>query len=83
MENKNRFIVQTPTHGQIDLTKGKELKSNNLFPFGIHNYAIYRSPEELYIKGTNSGNKDLMLTHFEVIEEQEALNYQHPYFREE
>ena len=83
MEDKNRFLAQTQTHGAIDLTKGKELKSNNLFPFGIHNYAIYRSPEGLYLKGTNSGNKDLMLTQFEVIEEAEALNYKHPYFRED
>ena len=83
MEDKNRFIVQTTTHGPIDLTKGKELRSNNLFPFGKHNYAIYQSPEGLYIKGTNPGNQELMLTNFEVIPEADALAYKHPYFRED
>ena len=83
MEDKNRFIVQTPTHGAVDLTKGKELRSNNLYPFGIHNYAIYQSPEGLFIKGTNTGHKDLMLTSYEVIPEADALSYKHPYFRED
>jgi hypothetical protein len=83
MTDKNFFIVQTATHGPIDLTKGKELRSNNLYPFGIHNYAIYHAPIGVYIKGTNTGLKDIMLDQFEVIPEAEALAYKHPYYREE
>jgi hypothetical protein len=83
MADKNKFIVTTPDHQQIDLTKGKELRSNNLFPFGPHNYAIYRSPDGLYIKGTNTGSTSHMLTTFEIIDEQTALAYRHPYVHED
>jgi hypothetical protein len=83
MTDKNFFIVKTQTHGAIDLTKGKEIRSNNLFPFGMHNYAIYRSPEGVYVKGINTGLTDIMLNNYEVITEKEALAYSHPYFRED
>jgi hypothetical protein len=83
MENKHLFIVTTAQNEQIDLTKAKELRSNNLFPFGRHNYAIYRTPANVYVKGTNSGIETHMLNTYETIEEATALHYEHPYFREE
>jgi hypothetical protein len=83
MKDKNLFIVTTRDNHQIDLTKGKELRSNNLYPFGKHNYAIYRSPEGVYVKGLNTGIQTHMLNSYEIIPETEALQYQHPYGREE
>jgi hypothetical protein len=83
MKDKNLFIVTTRDNHQLDLTKGKELRSNNLYPFGKHNYAIYRSPEGVYVKGLNTGIQTHMLNSYEIIPEAEALQYQHPYGREE
>jgi len=83
MENKHLFIVTTNTNEKVDLTKAKELRSNNLFPFGRHNYAIYRTPENLFVKGTNSGLETHMLDTYEIIDETAARKYDHPYFREE
>ncbi|PSR55586.1 hypothetical protein AHMF7605_19780 [Adhaeribacter arboris] len=83
MENKHLFIVTTLSNEKVDLTKAKELRSNNLFPFGKHNYAIYRTPENVFVKGTNSGLESHMLDTYEIMEETTALQYKHPYFREE
>ena len=83
MKDKNLFIVTTRDNHQLDLTKGKELRSNNLYPFGKHNYAIYQSPEGVYVKGLNTGIQTHMLNSYEIIPEAEALQYQHPYGREE
>ena len=83
MKDKNLFLVTTQDNRQIDLTKAKELRSNNLYPFGKHNYAIYRSPEGLYVKGLNTGLGTHMLNSYQIITEAEALQYQHPYVREE
>ncbi len=83
MENKHLFLITTTTHETVDLTKAKELRSNNLFPFGQHNYAIYRTPDHVFVKGTNSGRETHMLDTYEIIDEATALSYQHPYFREE
>jgi hypothetical protein len=83
MKDKNLFIVTTRDNHQLDLTKGKELRSNNLYPFGKHNYAIYRSLEGVYVKGLNTGIQTHMLNSYEIIPEAEALQYQHPYGREE
>ncbi|WP_026462342.1 hypothetical protein [Adhaeribacter aquaticus] len=83
MSDKNKFIITTQDNQQIDLTKGKELRSNNLFPFGRHNYAIYRSPEGVFVKGTNSGIATHMLNTYEIIPESEALAYKHPFVRED
>ncbi|RDC65432.1 hypothetical protein [Adhaeribacter pallidiroseus] len=83
MENKHLFIITTTTNKTVDLTKAKELRSNNLFPFGRHNYAIYRTPDYVFVKGTNSGRETHMLDTYEIIDEATAISYQHPYFREE
>lgn len=83
MENKHLFLITTTTNETVDLTKAKELRSNNLFPFGRHNYAIYRTPDNVYVKGTNSGRETHMLDTYEIIAETTALHYEHPFFREE
>jgi hypothetical protein len=81
MSDKHKFLVTTTDNRRIDLTKGKELRSNNLFPFGKHNYAIYLAPEGIYVKGTNSGIESHMLDTYEIIPQQAALDYQHPFKR--
>lgn len=83
MADKNLFIVTTQQNQQIDLTKGKELRSNNLYPFGRHNYAIYLAPDGQYVKGTNVSSATHMLDTYELIPEAEAINYQHQYVRED
>lgn len=83
MDEKFLFIVTTQDQQRLDLTKGKELRSNNLYPFGRHNYAIYQSPEGVFVKGTNIATKTHMLDTYEIISEAEALAYQHPFVREE
>ncbi|GAA4315769.1 hypothetical protein [Nibribacter koreensis] len=81
MTQHTLYLVKTSNGAEHDLTSAKELRSNNLFPFGLHNYAIYRTPEGAYIKGTNSDNPNLMLDQYEEITEQEAKGYQHPHHR--
>jgi hypothetical protein len=81
--DKSRYIVTTPDQQQVDLTKAREIRSNNLYPFGRHNYAIYRTPEQVFVKGTNTASAELMLDTYEIVDEATALNYRHPYFREE
>ncbi|WP_242916572.1 hypothetical protein [Pontibacter liquoris] len=80
--SKSRFLVTTPD-GQVDLTQATILKSNNLYPFGRHNYAVYETSEGVFVKGLNSGEREIMLTHFERIPQEEARNYNHPFFRED
>lgn len=82
-KNSNRYIVTTTDRQQVDLTKARELRSNNLYPFGPHNYALYVTPEEVYVKGTNASSPEHMLDTFEIIEEAAALTYQHPYVRQD
>lgn len=81
--DNHRFLVTTTAHQQVDLTQAKELRGNNLFPFGRHNYAIYRTPDQVYVKGTNSGRATHMLDTYEIIPETVALAYAHPYVRTE
>jgi len=83
MADKNLFIVTTKDNQQVDLTKGKELRSNNLYPFGRHNYAIYLAPDGQYIKGTNTGVATHMLNTYEIIPAEAALAYKHPFVRED
>lgn len=82
MTDHTRYLVTTSAGEELDLTFAKELRSNNLFPFGVHNYAIYHTPEGTFVKGLNSGNGQLMLDQYETITEQEARNYQHPFARQ-
>ncbi|WP_266202651.1 hypothetical protein [Pontibacter kalidii] len=79
--DKSRYIITTTGGQQVDLTQAQILRSNNLYPFGQHNYAVYETPEGVFVKALNSGEREIMLTHFEQIAEQEARNYDHPYFR--
>ncbi|AKQ46132.1 hypothetical protein TH63_11615 [Rufibacter radiotolerans] len=81
MSQHTKYLVTTTDGQEFDLTFAKELRSNNLFPFGLHNYAIYRTPEGVYVKGTNSGNDKLMLDQYEVMEEGAAQAYKHPHYR--
>lgn len=83
MTNKNKFIVTTTTGEQADLTNAVTLKSNNLYPFGKHNYSVYETPDRKYVRGLNSGEREIMLTHFEMIDEKTARNYKHEYTRED
>jgi hypothetical protein len=83
MTNKNKFIVTT-TNGQVvELTNANTLKSNNLYPFGKHNYSVYETPEGKFVRGLNNGEREIMLTHFEMINEESARNYKHEYTRED
>ena len=81
--SKSRYIITTPEGEQVDLTQAIILKSNNLYPFGQHNYAIYETPEGKFVKGLNRGEREIMLTHFEQLDETSARNYSHPYIRED
>lgn len=83
MLDKNLYLVTTSDGHNIDLTKSKALKGNNLYPFGPHNFAIYQTPENLYVKGTNRGEREIMLNYYEIIPEETALSYKHPYIRED
>lgn len=83
MTDKNRYIVTTETGEQVELTNAKVLKSNNLYPFGQHNYAIYKTPENRFVKAMNTGEREIMLTDYTLIPETEARNYNHPFYRED
>lgn len=79
----SKFIATLANGQQADLTQATILKSNNLYPFGEHNYAIYETPEGTFIKGLNKGEREIMLTHFELLSETEARQYVHPFIRED
>lgn len=79
--DRSKYLINTPSGQQVDLTHAHIIRSNNLYPFGQHNYAIYETPEGVYVKGLNSGEREIMLTHFELLDETTARNYSHPYFR--
>ncbi|MFT2010175.1 hypothetical protein ACMA1I_15985 [Pontibacter sp. 13R65] len=81
--NKNRYLVKTTTGEEADLTQATILKSNNLYPFGQHNYAIYETPEGVFVKALNTGEREIMLTSYELIDETSARQYSHPYFRQD
>lgn len=81
MTDHSRYLVTAASGEELDLTYAKELRSNNLFPFGQHNYAIYQASESIFVKATNSNNPDLMLDFYEVIDEATARHYQHPHHR--
>jgi hypothetical protein len=81
--DKRKFIITTPDGTKADLTQATTLKSNNLYPFGKHNYSIYESPEGVFVRGYNRGEREIMLTGFEIIDEATARNYKHVYSREE
>lgn len=81
--SKSKYIITTPDGQQVDLTQAVILKSNNLYPFGEHNYAIYETPEGNFVKGLNKGEREIMLTHFEQIDEASARHYNHPFIRED
>lgn len=83
MTDKNRYIVTIQNGQQIELTQARVVKSNNLYPFGQHNYAIYETPEGYFVKALNSGERETMLTSYELINEETARNYSHPYIRED
>ena len=83
MTNKNKFIITTTSGQTADLTNATTLKSNNLYPFGRHNYAVYETPEGLFVRGLNKGEREIMLTHFEMLDEATARNYKHEYYRED
>jgi hypothetical protein len=81
--DKSRYIINAAGGQQVDLTQAVILKSNNLYPFGQHNYAIYETPDGTFVKGLNKGEREIMLTHFELMDEASARNYSHPYIRED
>lgn len=83
MTDKNQFIVTTTTGEQANLTNAITLRSNNLYPFGRHNYAVYEGENGVFVLGLNSGEREIMLTHFEMLDEQTARNYKHTYLRED
>lgn len=82
MTNHSRYLVTASGGEELDLTYAKEIRSNNLFPFGLHNYAIYRTPDSVFVKATNSDNPNLMLDTYEVISEAAAVHYEHPHHRQ-
>jgi hypothetical protein len=83
MTDKNLYLATTSDGRTIDLTKAKALKGNNLYPFGPHNFAIYQTLDNEFVKATNRGEREIMLNYYEVIPEAEAVNYKHPYIRED
>jgi hypothetical protein len=83
MTDKNKYIAKTINGPEVELTQATIIRSNNLYPFGKHNYAIYETPDGHFVKGMNSGEREIMLTSYELIEEKEARNYSHPYYRED
>lgn len=79
--DKSRYIVSAASGEQVDLTHAHIIRSNNLYPFGLHNYAIYETPEGIYVKATNTGEREIMLNRYDLLDEATARNYSHPHFR--
>ncbi|MDX5345765.1 MAG: hypothetical protein LPJ89_01925 [Hymenobacteraceae bacterium] len=80
--SKTKYIITTIGGENIDLTKATVLRSNNLYPFGRHNYAVYETPEGIYVLATNIGEREIMLTTYERLTQEAATNYRHRQERE-
>ena len=81
--DKNLYLAPINNGQTIDLTKAKALKGNNLYPFGPHNFAIYQTPDNVFVKATNRNEREIMLNYYEIIPQAEAENYKHPYVRQD
>lgn len=75
METPHSTIIQTSCGKRFDLSRAFPFARNLSAPYGPHNFAVYKANQRFYIKGYNSGTSDKVLDMFELISENEALQY--------
>jgi hypothetical protein len=75
MEQHLSNIIQTSCGKRFDLSRAFPFARNLSAPYGAHNFAVYKANQCYYIKGYNTGNKDKVLDAFELISENEAMQY--------
>ncbi|MDQ3289925.1 MAG: hypothetical protein M3Q05_01410 [Bacteroidota bacterium] len=75
MEQRLSNIIQTNCGKRFDLSRAFPFARNFSAPYGAHNFAVYKANQCFYIKGYNTGNPDKVLDTFELISENEAMQY--------
>jgi len=70
-----KTVIQTQCGRRFDLSRAFPVKRNLTAPYGQHNFAVYKANGTYYIKGYNTGTSEQVLNVFELISENEALQY--------
>jgi len=68
-------VIKTQCGRRFDLSRAFPVKRNFTAPYGQHNFAVYKANGSYYIKGYNTGTPEQVLNAFELISENEALQY--------
>ena len=68
-------VIKTRCGRRFDLSRAFPVKRNFTAPYGQHNFAVYKANGSYYIKGYNTGTPEQALNAFELISENEALQY--------
>ena len=68
-------VIKTQCGRRFDLSRAFPVKRNFTAPYGQHNFAVYKANGTYYIKGYNTGTPEQVLNVFELISENEALQY--------
>ncbi len=75
MEKHLSNIIKTLCGKRFDLSRAFPFARNLSAPYGVHNFAVYKANQRFYIRGYNTGHSDKVLDTFELISENEALQY--------
>ena len=70
-----KTVIQTQCGRRFDLSRAFPVKRDFTAPYGPHNFAVYKANGTYYIKGYNTGTSEQVLNMFELISENEALQY--------
>jgi len=70
-----KTVIQTQCGRRFDLSRAFPVKRDFTAPYGEHNFAVYKANGTYYIKGYNTGTAEQVLNVFELISENEALQY--------
>ena len=70
-----KTVIKTQCGRRFDLSRAFPVKRNFTAPYGQHNFAVYKANGSYYIKGYNTGTPEQVLNAFELISENEALQY--------
>ncbi|PIQ21440.1 MAG: hypothetical protein COW65_09075 [Cytophagales bacterium CG18_big_fil_WC_8_21_14_2_50_42_9] len=70
-----KTVIKTQCGRRFDLSRAFPVKRDFTAPYGAHNFAVYKANGTYYIKGYNTGTSEQVLNMFELISENEALQY--------
>lgn len=75
MKTIEQNFIRTQCGKTFNLHQAAPLASNVVFPFGKHNFIVYKTRSGFYLRGNNTGTPLQLLNAFELISRHEALSY--------